>query len=368
MTWFDHSHCHAQFFQAQGISYDILQKSYSLHSCTVSQSRKRAIGMMHSPSVVCAGILVADLFVPPLERIPTAGNLVVTEDFLVQPGGCAANTAISLAKLGVSVNISGKVGKDLFGDAIEQDLQNSGVGTNALCRSTTHGTSKTVILPVIGEDRRYIHTIGANADFTVEDISLPLAMQAQVFVLGGYCVLPGLDSRHMAPLLNAMRENSVRTVLDVVVPASANHPTLDDLRPILPFVDVFMPNIEEAAILTGEADSVKQAKLFLNAGSSIAIITRGENGALLMSAQETLEAPAFPVKVVDVSGAGDAFVAGFIVGLLEQWTMADSLRFASLIGASACTQLGCTAGIFTRAEAEACLRSHPLPVTCFKSV
>ena len=323
--------------------------------------------MMQPPSVVCAGILVADLFVPPLERLPIGGDLVATEDFLVQPGGCAANTAISLAKLGISVSVVGKVGMDIFGDAVERDLQTNGVRTDALRRSSTQGTSKTVILPVIGEDRRYIHTIGANADLTVEDISVPLVMQAKVFALGGYCVLPRLDPQSIATLLNNMRENGVRTMLDVVVPASTDHPTLDNLRPILPFIDVFMPNIEEAAILTGETDPEKQAELFLHAGCTIAIITKGEHGALLMSAQETLEAPAFPVEVVDVSGAGDAFVAGFIVGLLEQWTMADSLRFASLIGASACTHLGCTGGVFTRSEAEKYLQLHQLPITSFNT-
>ena len=125
---------------------------------------------MHPPSVVCAGILVADIFVPPLERLPRVGELVVTEDFLVQPGGCAANTAISLVKLGVSVSVAGKVGSDLFGDAVERDLHAWGVRTETLKRSSGFGTSKTVILPVTDEDRRYIHTIGANADFTSDDI------------------------------------------------------------------------------------------------------------------------------------------------------------------------------------------------------
>jgi sugar/nucleoside kinase (ribokinase family) len=128
-----------------------------------------------------------------------------------------------------------------------------------------------------------------------------------------------------------------------------------------------LPNIEEAAILTGETDPRKQAELFLHAGCNIAIITRGEDGALLMSAQETLEAPVFPVTVVDLSGAGDAFVAGFIVGLLEQWPLADSLCFASVIGASACTHLGCTGGVFTRKQAEAYLQSHQLTIKSVKT-
>ena len=153
----------------------------------------------------------------------------------------------------------------------------------------------------------------------------------------------------------------------LLFPPVATIQLLDDLMPILPFVDVFMPNIEEATILTGETDPGRQAELFLRAGCNIAIITRGEHGAFLMSTQETLAAPSFPIEVVDVSGAGDAFVAGFIVGLLEQWTLSDSLRFASLIGASACTHLGCTGGILTRPEAERYLQSHQLPITSFNT-
>jgi sugar/nucleoside kinase (ribokinase family) len=120
-------------------------------------------------------------------------------------------------------------------------------------------------------------------------------------------------------------------------------------------------------MLTGETNPGKQAELFLRAGCNTAIITRGKDGALLMSAYETLEIPAFPIEVLDASGAGDAFVAGLIVGLLEAWSLADTLRFASVIGASACTQLGCTDGIFTRAEAEAYIQAHPLAITSHKT-
>jgi sugar/nucleoside kinase (ribokinase family) len=318
--------------------------------------------MIQPASVVCAGILVADLFVPLLERLPRAGELVATEDFLFQPGGCAANTAIALAKLGVSVSVSGKVGNDSFGDAVVHELQANGVQTGALRRSSSYNTSKTVILPVVGEDRRYIHTIGANADFMVDDIDLALAEQTQVFALGGYFVLPKLESLRLIELLAGLRKRGVRTVLDIIVPTSTHHPTLDNLRPILPHIDVFMPNSVEATMLTGETDPEKQAELFLQAGCAIAIITRGGDGALLMSTQKTLEAPAAPVEVVDVSGAGDAFAAGFIVGLLEQWPPEDALRFASVIGASACTKLGCTGGVFTRKEAETYVQTHPLPI------
>jgi sugar/nucleoside kinase (ribokinase family) len=318
---------------------------------------------MQPPSVICAGILVADIFVPPMPQLPRAGELVVTEDFLVQPGGCAANTAVSLAKLGVSVSVAGKVGGDFFGDAIESDLRARGVRTETLQRSSSIGTSKTVILPVIGQDRRYIHTIGANADFTSDDIDVSLASEAQVFALGGYFVLPAWSAPRSAALLASLKQRGVHIVLDVVVPTSDQPPTLDDLKPVLPYVDVFTPNSAEAATLTGETDPARQARLFLDAGCAVAAITLGSAGALLMSASQTLQMPAVPVEVVDMSGAGDAFVAGLIVGLLARWSLEETLRFAGLIGASACTRLGCTDGVLTRPEAEAYLQTHRPPVT-----
>lgn len=315
--------------------------------------------MTQQNNVVCAGILVADLFVPPLLRLPVAGELLSTGDFLVQPGGCAANTTLALARLGVTANVIGKVGQDIFGDFITQSLQARGVATNAISRSVSYPTSKTVILPVAGEDRRYIHTIGANADLAVSDMNQSIIFQARVFSLGGYLVLPRMEQAQVAALFSDLRSRGIRTLLDIVIPANGEPPTLDALREILPYVDVFVPNNDEAEILTGVSDPAQQAEIFLHAGCQIAIITRGHLGALLKSANEQYEVGAARISFVDGSGAGDAFAAGFIVSMLEQWPLEQSLRFASVIGASACSQLGCTDGIFSRAEAEAYLRAQP---------
>jgi sugar/nucleoside kinase (ribokinase family) len=314
------------------------------------------------PSVLCAGILVADIFVPPVPALPGAGELRATEDFLIDSGGCAANTATCLAKLGVPTMVAGRVGSDLFGEFIARDLSGKGIDTTGLKRSTAQGTSKTVVLTVAGEDRRFIHTFGANAEFRVEDIAPALLSRAKLLYVGGYLVLPSVEQAQLAALFRSAREQGVRTVLDVVVAAGDTSLSMDALRGVLPFVDFFVPNDEEARVLTGETEARRQAECFLAAGCGTAVVTMGHHGTLLMNAQETLQAPVYPVEVVDGAGAGDAFAAGFTVGILEGWSMPETIRFASAIGASACTRLGCTTGVFDRPQAEAFLRSRPLEI------
>jgi sugar/nucleoside kinase (ribokinase family) len=312
------------------------------------------------PGVVCAGILVADLFVPPLPSLPGAGQLLATDDFLVDSGGCAANTATCLVKLGVPTAVVGKVGHDIFGDFVEQDLRRKGLDATAISRSDARGTSKTVILSVIGQDRRYIHTFGANADFQGADIPEQLLERARVFYLGGFLAMPGLTQADLRRALRKAHANGAITVLDVIVPAGDQEASLAALEAVLPEVDYFLPNEEEARALTGETAPLEQAQHLLRAGCGTVILTMGKAGALLMNAQQTLQAPAVPVEVVDGSGAGDAFAAGLIVGLLEGWEASQALSFASVVGASACTRLGCTAGVYTRAQVEAYLAYNPL--------
>jgi sugar/nucleoside kinase (ribokinase family) len=314
---------------------------------------------MH-PRVLCVGILVADVFVPPLQRLPPAGELVATGEFLLQPGGCAANVAIALAKLGVSAGVCGRVGDDLFGDFVEQSLRASGIDARGILRAHAHGTSKTVIVPVVGEDRRFIHTTGANAALTADDISATALGAADVVYVGGYLMLPALDQEELAMRLRAARSTGATVVLDVVT-ATEPPPSLEALSVLLPLADYFVPNTDEARALTGESDPRRQAERFVDCGARRVVIKLGDRGAYVRSEDGAFEMAAPPVPVVEASGAGDAFVAGLIVGILEGWELEKMVRFASVIGASACTALGCSAGVFTRPDAEAFLATHVVP-------
>ena len=297
-----------------------------------------------TPRVLCAGILVGDVFVPPLPRLPAAGELLVTDDFLMGAGGCAANVAVVLSKLGVVSRVVGKVGRDSFGDFVTDSLAGLGIDVSFLGRSDRMGTAKTVIVPVDGEDRRYIHTVGANADLTGQDFSPGAMSGVDVVYLGGYLVLPGLRAEAVVELFDAAHRAGAQTLLDVVLPGET-HASMDDLRSILPSVDFFVPNSDEAGHLTGEQDPERQAACFIGAGAKTAVITMGSEGLFVRSATYSRQLTAPNVEVVDGSGAGDAFAAGLIVGILEGWPLEQALTFASEVGALACTALGCSAGI-----------------------
>ena len=117
--------------------------------------------------VVCLGILVADVFAQPVPALPQPGELKTTDGFLHSAGGCAANVAVNLRRLGRSVSVAGKVGCDSFGQFVVDELgRTSHRNSEWIRRSGSQPTSATVILNVRGEDRRYLHCIGANRDFS----------------------------------------------------------------------------------------------------------------------------------------------------------------------------------------------------------
>jgi sugar/nucleoside kinase (ribokinase family) len=318
---------------------------------------------MDPARVLCLGILVADIFVPPLERLPAAGELMATDDFLVQPGGCAANVSLGLRALGVRSAVCGRVGDDHFGELLIGELRERGVGTDDVRRTAGRSTSTTVILPVTGDDRRYVHSFGANALFSGDDLAQVALERASVLYVGGYLMLPSMHQRSLAEQLQRARAHGTVVVLDVAVPAGSAA-SLDALETLLPLADYFVPNIDEARAITGESDPHRQAQRLMACGAQRVLIKLGDRGTYVRSAQESFEMPAPHVEAIEPSGAGDAFAAGLIVGILEQWGLEDMVRFANVVGSSACTALGAWNGVFSREQADAYLAAHPLePVT-----
>jgi sugar/nucleoside kinase (ribokinase family) len=305
-------------------------------------------------------VLVADHLCTPIDHLPSAGELVAARELILNIGGCASNAAVVLAKLGVRATLCGKVGDDAFGRFVSETLAGYGVDASGLAIDPDLPTSQTLIINVRGEDRRFIHSFGANQRLTAADLDPVLEPPPRVLYVGGYLVLPGIDPEALAERFAKARKSGTVTVLDVATPGPADY--LRQLRPVLPETDVFLPNTDESALILGETDPVRQAESFRNLGAKRVVITCGDRGAVAVSDALRVRLGTYPVEFVDGTGGGDAFDSGYIAGLLEGLPELDCLKLASAVGASCVRAVGTTAGIFTRPEAESFLRQHTLDV------
>ena len=315
---------------------------------------------MPAADVLCAGIVVADHVCTPVAHLPGPGELVMAERLLLTLGGCAANTAVDLAKMGISSAVVGRIGADLFGRIVAQMLAAAKVETDLLQAIAGADTSQTLIITVAGQDRRFIHTFGANAGFRAADIPRDRFAAAKVLYVGGFLVMTALTGKELAEVFALARGQGVKTFLDVVAPPDMEY--MAQLEPLLPHVDVFKPNTDEARLILGISDTMQQAETFHRMGANTVVITCGGEGSVLVNDKVRLRAGVYPVTFVDGSGGGDAFDAGFIYGVLRDMPIEDCLRYASALGASCVRAIGTTPGVFTRSECEAFLKQHELKI------
>ncbi len=307
------------------------------------------------PDVSCLGILVADIWAKPVDEWPERGRLGLVDRIGMNIGGCAANSGVDLAKLGADVAVLGKVGADGFGDFVVNVLESYGVKA-AVARSERHGTSATMIMVDSEGERTFIHYIGANGDLRPEDLDMDVVLSSRILHFAGALVMPGFDGEPAASVMRQAREAGVMTSLDVVWDATGKW--METLEPCLREADIFLPSLAEAEQLTGEKDVERIAEVILSYGVKIVAIKMGGEGSYVRSADgRELRVPVYPVEVVDGTGSGDAYAAGFLRGLLEGWDLERCAKFAAAVGALCVTALGTIDGVRSFEETLAWLKS-----------
>jgi sugar/nucleoside kinase (ribokinase family) len=319
------------------------------------------IATLSTPRVLCVGDMAADIFSSPLARLPNPGELVLTERIAFFPGGNALNTAVALQRLGEPTAFVGSIGDDAFGDLLLSELRKTGLDLRGVRREPGWATPTTLIVRAEGEDRRFVHALGAGDRFTGTDIGLELIPANGVVLAAGYLKLNSWNDGALEQLFRTARALGSIVVLNVCIPVEGNVDPGRCLR-LLPCVDVFVPNEDEARVLTGESDLDIQARKLREAGAGTVIITRGAQGLHAADAKARIVLGAYQVPLIDPSGCGDCFTAGLIAGLLRHWDLARTLQFASAVGALGATALGCTSGVPSFDEVNHFIASRP-PLT-----
>lgn len=308
--------------------------------------------------VISLGILVADVVAKPVKQWPEEGKLVLVDQLELHTGGCAMSTAVALTRLGISSGIVGKVGEDPFGDYLVAALQREGVSTEGVRRQKGVHTSATMVCVSTTGERSFIHYLGANAELGADDVDFDIVGRAKVLHIGAALLIPKLDGAPLAGVLKRAQELGVVTCVDTAWDSRGRW--MDLVGPCLPYADYCVPSYEEARMLTGERDPAAMARVFLDAGVKNVGIKLGEKGCYVCSRDEEHHLLPYKVGAVDATGAGDAWVAGFVAGIVTGRPLLEMARLGNAVGAMSVTAMGATNGIRSLAETEAFMERTPV--------
>jgi sugar/nucleoside kinase (ribokinase family) len=298
---------------------------------------------------IAMGVHVLDVLVRPVEEIPEGQGGALVEEIRITAAGSAGGTAVTLAKLGAKVSSAGAIGSDAVGEMLTGLLDRGGVDTADLIRRDDVQTSASVLPIRPNGERPALHVVGANATYGPDDAPWDAIAGATHLHLGGPEFMGGEAA---ARILAHARGHGVTTSADILAPGEQAGDLMDWIAPAFGELDYLLPNDEQVLGLTGEEDLVAGCRALIRRGVGCVVATRGADGVVIVDEEGSEPVPAFEVEVVDTTGCGDAFSAGFLRGL----SLGRSRRDAATLGCAAAAMvaqgLGTDYGDFDLAAAD----------------
>ncbi len=306
--------------------------------------------------VIALGVHVVDVLVRPVEEIPAGQGGQLVEQIKITPAGSAGGTAITLAKLGAEVQSAGAIGTDALGDVLIELLRSWGIDTTLLVRREDAQTSASV-LPIRPDGSRpAFHVVGANGTYSSADAPWDEIAAATHLHLGAPEFMGGEEA---AKILSFARERDVVTSADLLAPGDQAQGIADWIAPALSHLDYLLPNDDQVLGLTGADDLLAGCRELLERGVGCVVATCGADGALVVDSATEERVPAFEVEVVDTTGCGDAFSAGFLRGLALERSLHDAAVLGSAAAALVAQGLGSDHNDFDLAAADAFAAATP---------
>ena len=308
--------------------------------------------------IVSMGVHILDVLGRYVSEIPPGQGISLIDEIRSTAAGTSAGTSVDLAKLGCSVTAVGALGNDEMGNILIGILNRYGVNTKYLSRKDGVQTSGSILPIRPNGERPALHVMGSNAVFSFEDVPQDIVAKADFVHIGGFYLMPKFDGPDTVKALELAKEHGAVTTMDIL--GIKQDGMAEKILPCMPYLDYFMPNLEEAAMITGLTDPDEMCKYFLNAGAKNVVLKMGERGSLIVSSTgERIRVPAFKVKLVDTTGCGDAWSAGFIAGLSLNMSVTKAAQLGSACGSLVASGLGSDAGIIDLESTLAFIESTP---------
>lgn len=312
-------------------------------------------------NIICAGEMLVDIMVRTVDKVAFQNDTCPVEDIHVTGGGDAHNNAVDLVKLGHRVAYMGLLGCDGMGGYVARLASDAGVDMSHAARSSTTRQPQSIIL--VGRDgsRTFLQYAGTSGEFCFEDCDLSLLDGADALQIGGALHLPRFDGEGSAKLLAAAKEKGLTTFMDITTDRTGRWKGI--LDPCWPYLDYFLPSIEQASMVAGTDEPRAIAEHFLRRGVQNVAVKLGDCGSYFKNRETAFYAGTYKgLSVVETTGAGDAFCAGFITGVGEGLAPVECISLASACSAQVIQAAGATAGMKSLSEIRAFMASQP-PLT-----
>jgi len=294
------------------------------------------------PDVVALGDANVDI-IAHFGHLPGKGEDALASSTEIHCGGSAANTAMILARLGVKTSLISRVGPDSWALKVFSCLNDAGVSPSGLQRDATAMTGLMYVVVTPDGERTILGYRGANVYTDPNQIREEEFQGARLFHLSGYSLLADPQRSAALRALEIACRHNLTVTLDpgMAVPQRA----LDEMRALLPVVDILLPSLGEAQQLTGRADAEACAQALLDLGVSQVALKLGAQGCLMINRETTFRIPGFVIQARDSTGAGDNFDAGLIAGFLGGLGWHSAAVLGNVLGAMAAARVGGGAAI-----------------------
>lgn len=295
--------------------------------------------------VIVIGELNVDLILNEIDSFPEMGKEKLAGEMTLSLGSSAAIFASNLSVLGATVGFIGKIGKDSFGDLVIESLNNKKVNTDLIIKDDTIKTGATIVMN-FNEDRAMITHPGAMEKLSIKDINIDDLKKSKHLHFSSFFLQPGIKN-DITNLFRIAKGLGLTTSLDPQWDPAEKWDM--DLKNLLPYVDVFLPNKLELLNLTKE-NKIENAINNIRNYANTVVVKNGNKGSIVFNEDEKITKEAFlNTKVVDAIGAGDSFDAGFINKYINGSTLEECQVFGNLMGAVSTTAAGGT-GAFNSFE------------------
>lgn len=302
--------------------------------------------------LLCAGHASCDLPFRPVDKSLFDVDTTFVESSAVLTGGDALNVTVNLNKLGIGKDVKyvGVVGNDTFGRVIMDYLREHGIDITGIAVKPECSSIVTVILIDPNNERHFVFYGNSARNLTVDDVLSHLDHDTEFLHIGSFMSLDRLEGDNMRRLFSYARARGIQTSFDVSHDETGRW--LDKIRAGLPFTDLFFASFEEAVPLAGGLTEPEEiAAYFRQFGVGRFVLKLGAEGCYATDYRDSVRMPTYQqLPVVDTTGAGDAFVAGYLFGHLRGFSMAECCLLGNVNGTLAVGKLGSTAGTGTLEE------------------